>query len=172
MAISDYAHPKIIESTFSFPKFVPTSEKSISSIFSFSRYSQFYSPITKLATPMLKPKIFNYLLICVNFYQHAKNQLIHSWDTVNLKVKRPDWLHPFLTMPNHKIFDQLLIFVNYAVSRIYVEEMVDIKSWNLTGWYHFGILQEQSKYSAYLRQNFLYSEEQIKIHLNYLICLI
>ena len=51
----------------------------------------------------------------MNLYQHAKNQLIpsaHSWDTVNFKVQRPDWSHPFLSMPNQKIFHQLLIFVN------------------------------------------------------------
>ena len=56
------------------------------------------------------PKIFNQLLICMNLYQHAKNQLIpfvHSSDTVNFRVQRPDFPNPFLTMPNqnnHKIY--------------------------------------------------------------------
>ena len=51
----------------------------------------------------------------MNLYQHAKNQLIpsvHSSDTVNFIVQRPDWQHPFWTMRNQKIFNQLLIFEN------------------------------------------------------------
>ena len=32
-------------------------------------------------------------------------------DTVNFRVPRPDWPHPFSAMPT-KIFDQLLIFVS------------------------------------------------------------
>ena len=65
---------------------------------------------------MPTPKIFNHLLICINLYQHAKNQLIlfiHSWDTVSFRVPRPYWPHLFLTVPNQKMFIQLLIFVNF-----------------------------------------------------------
>ena len=68
---------------------------------------------------MTTQNIFNLLLIFVSLYQRAKNQLIpsvHSSDTVNIRVQKPDWPHPFLThvqpMSNHKIFDQFLIFVN------------------------------------------------------------
>ena len=50
---------------------------------------------------------------------------VHSGDTVNFRVQRPDWPHLFLTMPNQKIFNQISIFVNlyqyaknYAVSLI------------------------------------------------------
>ena len=53
--------------------------------------------------------------ICANLYQLAKNQLIwfiHSGDTVNSRVLRPNWTHPFLVMPNHKIFNRLLTSVN------------------------------------------------------------
>ena len=60
-------------------------------------------------------KIFNHVFICINLYQHAKNQLIplfHSSDTVNFRVQRPNWPYLFLTMPNQKIFSQFLIFVN------------------------------------------------------------
>ena len=42
---------------------------------------------------MPTPKISNHLLICVNLYQHAKNQLIpsiHSWDT--FKFSPGTWL--------------------------------------------------------------------------------
>ena len=45
-----------------------------------------------------------------------------------------DWQHPFLTMPNQNILDQLLIFVNLmqnakneTVSSIYFGEIVDLK---------------------------------------------
>ena len=37
----EYTHPKIIESTFSFPEFIPKSKKSVYSICSFLRYRQF-----------------------------------------------------------------------------------------------------------------------------------
>ena len=53
----------------------------------------------------------------INLYQHAKNQSIpsvHSWETINFRVQRPDWLHPFLAMPNQKNVDQILIFVNFV----------------------------------------------------------
>ena len=64
---------------------------------------------------MATPKISSQLLICINLYQHAKNQLIPSahWDTVNFRVQRTDWPHPFLFMPKHKISNQHLLFVNF-----------------------------------------------------------
>ena len=78
---------------------------------SYSIYSFLRLPITRLVTTIsdhAHPKIFNHLLICMNLYQHAKNQLIpkvHSWDTINFRVQRPNWPHLFLTMPNQKIFN-------------------------------------------------------------------
>ena len=57
----DQAHPKSIEITFCFPEFVPPSKKSVHFINSFLRYSQFQSPVTRLATPIsghAHPKIF------------------------------------------------------------------------------------------------------------------
>ena len=60
-------------------------------------------------------KYFDLLSNFVITYQHAKSQFIpsvHSSDTVNFKVQRPDWLHSFLTMPRQKRFNQPLIFVN------------------------------------------------------------
>ena len=56
-----------------------------------------------------------FYLICMNLCQYSKNQLIssvHGWDTVNFRVKRSYWPHPFLTTPYGKVFDQLLICVN------------------------------------------------------------
>ena len=74
--ISDHVHPKIIEITLSFPEFAPACKKSVHSINSFLRYSQFQSPMTRLTTPFfdhVHPKIFDQLLIYVNLYEHAKN---------------------------------------------------------------------------------------------------
>ena len=54
----DNIHPKIIEITFSFP--ASTSMQKVIS-FTFLRYSQFWSPVTRLATPISDyayPKIF------------------------------------------------------------------------------------------------------------------
>ena len=50
MASFDHAHSKIIESTFSFPEVVTAPKKSVYSLCSFLRYSQFSSPVTRLAT--------------------------------------------------------------------------------------------------------------------------
>ena len=72
----------------------------------------------QLATPIFDHAHlikFNYLLICVKLYKHAKNQLtqsVHSWDTANIRTQRPDWPHLFLTIPNQKLFNQIIIFVN------------------------------------------------------------
>ena len=77
--IFDQADPKIIEITFYFPEFAPPCKKSVHSIDSFLRYSQFLSPVTRLATTIsghAHQKIFDQLLIYVNLYQHAKYHAI------------------------------------------------------------------------------------------------
>ena len=69
---------------------------------------------------------------------------------------RPDWQHPFLPLPNQKLFNQLLIFVNLyhhakndAASSIFSGEMVDLKilelDW-LRPFWHLSQLQDFSKY--------------------------
>ena len=61
MPISDQAQPKIIKITFCFPEFAPLCKKSVPFISSFLRYSQFYSPVTRLVTPIsghTHPNIF------------------------------------------------------------------------------------------------------------------
>ena len=72
MATFEHAHRKIIESTFSFPEFVPACKKSVYSICSFLRYSQFQGPMTRQAHSFLTmptQKIFDQLLILVNLCQ-------------------------------------------------------------------------------------------------------
>ena len=58
-----------------------------------------------LTTPTQKS--LNQLLAFLNLQQHAKNRFIpsiHSWDTVNFRALRPDWPHPFLSMPTQELF--------------------------------------------------------------------
>ena len=60
-----------------FCEIVPACKKSVSSVSSFLRYSQFYSPETRLAILIFghaPPKIF--LSTFVNVYQHAKNEAV------------------------------------------------------------------------------------------------
>ena len=54
-------------------------QKIVHSIYSFLRYSQFLSPVNRLATPFLTlttQKYFDQVLIYVNLYEHAQNQAI------------------------------------------------------------------------------------------------
>ena len=84
MSISDQAQPKIIKITSCFPEFAPLCKKSVPFISSFLRYNQFYSPVTRLVTPI--QTFSDQLLIYVNLYQNAKNQtisLICSGDMVD-----------------------------------------------------------------------------------------
>ena len=80
------------------------------------------------------PKIFESTFSFTEFVPACKKSVVpsvHFWDTANFRVQRPDWPHSFLTIHNHEIFDQLLIFVNLyqhakneAVSSIFSGEMV------------------------------------------------
>ena len=50
---------------------------------------------------MSSPKIFNQLLLYVNLYQHAKNEvvsLIYSGEIVDLKIMQFDWLRAFCSL--------------------------------------------------------------------------
>ena len=93
MSIFDHTHTKNIESTFSFPEFVPACKKSAYSIRSFFRYSQFSDLWPDWSHPFLtmpNQNIFNQHLIFANLYQHAKDEtvwLIYSREIVDLKFK-------------------------------------------------------------------------------------
>ena len=53
---------------------------------------------------------FDQLLISVNLYQHAKNQAFSSfcsWDTVDLKILRSDWLRAFWPICQEPDFSQV-----------------------------------------------------------------
>ena len=108
--------PKNVWSTFSFFLTFIYMQKNRYSVCLFFMSSQFYVPIMKLATLIFDhstSNISNNFLICMSLYQHSKNQLISSVcfsDTMNFRTQKSDCPHPFLTMPNQDIFNQLLIF--------------------------------------------------------------
>ena len=70
-------------------------------------------------------------------YQQAKNQFTpsaHSSDTVNFKVKSPDWPHPFLTMLTPKIFNHLSICVklyqhaeNQSIPSVHSSDIINLR---------------------------------------------
>ena len=99
--IFDYTHTEMGEITFSFPQFVPACTKLVHSANSFLRYRQFYSPVTRLYTPISNhphPKTFDQLLIYMNLYQHAKKQaisLVCSGDMIDQKILQSDLLKTF-----------------------------------------------------------------------------
>ena len=92
-------------------------------------------PFLTIITP--PPKISYHLSICVNLCLHAKNQIISSvdsWDTFKFRVQRPDWPHPFFTMPNKKKLTKFwFLWICIKMQRIRLfhrfvsEEMVDLK---------------------------------------------
>ena len=69
--IFDHTHSKIDRITFSIPEFIPTCKKSIHSIYSFLKYSQFYWPHQFFNIPISKGfwSTFNY----INLHQHVNN---------------------------------------------------------------------------------------------------
>ena len=108
--IFDHAHPIYFWLAFNFCESESTGKKI--SLFDLRvLLHDWPHPFLKMPTP----NIFNHVLICMNLYQHVKNQLtssVHSSDALNFWLQRPDWPYPFLTMPYQKTFNQLLIFVN------------------------------------------------------------
>ena len=131
MAIFDQDHPKIFESTFSFPEFVKTSckkcKKSVYSICSFFRYSQFQSLVTRLATPIFDHAHFSNFRSPFNLHKlvpACKNQLIPSvisWDKVNFRVQRPDLPHPFWPCPTKKCSNNFC-FINLFWDILFIRD--------------------------------------------------
>ena len=87
MAIFDNAPLKAIESTLSFPGFATACKKSVYSICPFLRYSQFYySPATKLATPILDhahPKNLSAFKFCESVSTSQAISMLRSGDKVD-----------------------------------------------------------------------------------------
>ena len=134
MPIFDQANPKIIETTFCFLEFAPPCKKSVHSINSFLRYSQFQSPVTRLATPI--QKFFDQLLIYMNLYQHAKNQAI---SLIFLEI----WL---IKNPTISLAENILAHISEA--RIFP---------------NMGFVQEYNKYDKFSSQNKLHNYTNLMI---------
>ena len=112
MASFEQANRKINELTFSFPELVPVCKTPLYSTYSFLRYSQFQSSVTRLIILTLPiQKILDQLLIMCESVSTCKKS-VKSSDTVNFRVLSPDWLNPSLTMLTLKIFNHLLVCVN------------------------------------------------------------
>ena len=103
------------------------------------------------------PKVTILRLCFSRFWNCTVNQLIpsvHSSDRVNFRVQRPDWLYPFLTMPDQRILNQLLILVNlyqyvknWVVSSVCSGEMVDLKILQSDWLRAFRPLSEEQEFS-------------------------
>ena len=91
--IFDHSNQKKNCSAFNFCESVLTCKKSIILSVHSTDTDTILEPCHKTGPhpflTMPTPKIFKHLFICMNLYQHAKNQLIpsiHSRDTVNFRV--------------------------------------------------------------------------------------
>ena len=135
--ILDHARPINFWSTLNFCESVSTCKKSFYSIF-FFKYS-----LLKLASPNMtghthfwpcQPlKVSITVLICMNLFQHAQNQLIPSAHTVNFRVLRWDLFNLFWwisSFKNHAIWLALSIFVYVSGTRFFL---------------NIGFVQENSK---------------------------
>ena len=104
-----HANPKNVQSPFNFCDHVSTCKKSVYSICSFFRYSQSWSPATRLTTPIsdhAHPKNFQTLFnLCETV--HAKNEAvssIYSRIMVDLKTLQSEWQVHFGLYLRKKIF--------------------------------------------------------------------
>ena len=108
--ISHHAHPKTIEITFSFPEFAPACKISVHSIYSFLRYSQFQSPVTRLAMPIFHhvyPKNFWSTFNLCELVSTCKKSGYFNWLVLDIwLIKKScnliDWEHfgPYLRNKN------------------------------------------------------------------------
>ena len=112
--VFDHAHPKQLEVIFTCPEFVSTFEKSVYYFYSFFRYSQCWSPVSRVLKPTrpYPPKSFsiNFNFHKFNFFlKHAKNQADLSFcfrDTVNFKILQCDWLIAFYLVSGTRFFSK------------------------------------------------------------------
>ena len=102
ISISDQAYQKIIETTFSSPEFVPVCKISAYSIYSFLRYNQFQSHVTRLAMPIfdhVHPKTFWSTFSLCELVSTCKKIRLFYWFVLEIwlvkKTLQSDWLRTF-----------------------------------------------------------------------------
>ena len=109
---------------FCFPEFALPCKKSVHSINSFLRYSQFLSPLTRLAThisPHANQKFFGQLFVYMNLYQHAKNQAISltcSGDMVDSKILESNWMRTLWHISKEPEFSQIWDLCRHTANNI------------------------------------------------------
>ena len=98
--------------TFNLHEFVPAGKKSVNSVHSWDTIS-FRVQRPDWPHPFLtmpNQKVFNQLLLFLNFYQHAKNEAVWSIcsrEIVDLKTLQSDWLRAFWPISQKKGFFQI-----------------------------------------------------------------
>ena len=110
----DNTHPIIIKVTFSFHKFVSAWKKSAQFINSFLRYSRFLESQDPKDYTFYHhdPKIIKVTFGFPEFLSTNQKPIYLFWDTANFSDLRPEWPHPFLTIPTPIFFNQLLFSDN------------------------------------------------------------
>ena len=105
-------NPKISNRLLISMNFLPAWKKSDYSVCSFLRYSQFYNPQIRLATPIFdnaQPKKFQSTLNFYEFKSTWKNDLVSSicsGEMVHLKLLETDWLRAFWPIAQDKTFSK------------------------------------------------------------------
>ena len=132
MVIFDHAHPKIIESTFSFPEFVPAWKKWLYSI------CLFFSPVTRLVTPIFDhahPKMFwsafnfcDHVLICKKSV-HIFHLFILQIQSILESHHQTSHIH-FLAMLTH-------FWTNQLVHQTFLEIQLILEFRDQIGHIHF-----------------------------------
>ena len=118
MAIFALAHPKIIDSTFSFPELVPAWKNHFIPSVHFWDTVSFRVPWPDRPHPFLTnahPKNFWTAFNSCDHVSTCKKSVYSICSFFNysqfFRVPSPDWPHPFLTMINPETFNHLLICV-------------------------------------------------------------
>ena len=112
MPISDHLHLKIIETTFNFPKFAPACKISVHSIYSFLRYCQFESPVTRLTIHIFDHVHLIFFWSTFNLFELVstckKSDYFIFWgDRVDQKILQSDMLRTFWPISQEQKFSQI-----------------------------------------------------------------
>ena len=131
MPISDHAYSKNSEITFNFPEIAPACKKSVYSINSFLRHSQFKSCMTTLATSIFdhfQTNIFwsNFnLWVCINM---EKIRLLHWFALEIWLIKKPcnliGWEHFVLYLKNKNFSKRGTYAETHQIIQIFIIEQI------------------------------------------------
>ena len=83
LPIFDHAHPKQLEVIFTCPEFVLTFEKSVYSVYLFFRYSQCWSPVSRVLKPTW---LYPHKSFLINFDFHKFNFFFFFWNMLKIRL--------------------------------------------------------------------------------------